>query len=183
MNDRLSRTYDSLLIIRFQAGDDEALEELISRYQSVVRHSVIKRIGGNSSVADDISQEVWIQVIRSLSKLQQPLTFQAWLQRIVQRQVAVFLRKKERPLVPIEAVIDSIVDAGRPPDVGINVSDLLETLPEQFQSVIRLRYWTSMSYKAIAESLAIPVGTVRSRLHEARRKLTRHVQTKENTRE
>ena len=178
MNSELANAYDAVLIVRFQTGCDESLEELIERHAEAVRAAVVKRIGGESCVADDISQEVWIQVIRNLSKLNNPIAWRAWLFQIVNRQVALFFREKQRPFVPLEAVFDSIMDIEQHVDYGVDIRELVQSLPEPFRSVVRLRYWESMSYEAIADLLAVPVGTVRSRLHEGRRRLTNGIQKK-----
>lgn len=172
MNDKLSRAYDALLIIRFQAGCNDALEELICRYAPSVRLAVVKKVGKRKSVVDDITQEIWIQVIRSLPKLNRPITWQAWLFQIVNRQVALFFRRLEKPIVPIESVVEFVAANNKQVGDKWNIQSHVDSLAEPYRTVIRLRYWSAMSYLAIADALAIPIGTVRSRLSEARKRLT-----------
>lgn len=171
MNDNLARAYDALLIIRYQAGSDEAMEELIGRHARSVRIAVVKRLGGECVVVDDVTQEIWIQVIGGLARLNNPITWQAWLYQIVNRQVALFFRRRERAVVPIEAAFEvvTVTDQRSREDIDIGVH--VRALSEPYQSILRLRYWEAMSYESIADCLSIPIGTVRSRLSEARRLL------------
>lgn len=184
MESKLSRAYDAVLIVRFQAGCDRALEELILRHSEAVRRSVVRRIGGDSCVVDDVCQEIWIQVINSLPKMREPIAWQKWLMRVAQRQVALFLRRKKRPLVPMEAVFDELdaIEPTNSSDTGfeLDVQEFVKELSAAYRTVIQLRYWQSMSYEGIAETLSIPIGTVRSRLNAARKQLLDKINKKEN---
>jgi RNA polymerase sigma-70 factor (ECF subfamily) len=171
MVDNIQRAYDALLIIRFNAGDDGALEELIVRHRQSVRAAVKRRLGGEIAAVDDIVQEVWLQVIQKITQLRDPVAWQAWLGRIVATQVALFIRRKDRVRVPFEAVAEVAVDL---PSVEFDpdaIAHAVSSLSEPYRSVVRLRFWESLKYEEIAQRLSILPGTVRSRLHEARRQL------------
>ncbi len=172
MNDQLERAFDALLIVRFQAGDNEAIEELVERHTKKVRAPIASQLGGDTGVSDDVAQEVWLQVFLNLTKLDKPITWQAWLQTIIRRQVALFFRKKQRDLVPLDSVLDPADETEIRATDGLSIQDAVHSLAEPWRTMILLRYWKSCSYEDIAQSLSIPIGTVRSRLHKARQMLT-----------
>lgn len=170
-NARLRRTRDALLIVRYQAGDDAALERLIELHARPLRSYVIRRLGGDVVVVDDVLQDVWFQVLRGLGRIRDPMTFQAWLNRIAANQVALFLRKKNRPAIPLDAVAEPCREE-RSQVVDLEeIRIAIDRLEPNQQALIRMRFWESRSYHELAEHLQVPIGTVRSRLHTARKKL------------
>lgn len=175
MTDPTQRVYDALLIVRYQAGDNEALEELIRRHESSVRAGIVRRLGGNSSAVDDIGQQVWLEVLKGLARLDEPMAWSAWLGRIVRCQVALFLRRKERALVPLDAVLDRPAQESDPPLDWRRLMSAVEALGEPYLQMLRMRFWESCSYQEIADALQIPVGTVRSRLHWARAQVAKQL--------
>ena len=180
MSEQARRVYDALLIVRYQAGDDLALEELIRRHESSVRAGVMRWLGGgNQSAVDDICQQAWLEVIRGLRRLDQPMAWQAWVARIARIQVAQFLRKKERATVPLDALIDSATQIPEQPFDWEKLMRAVKGLGEPYEQMLRMRFWQSYSYQQIASALDIPLGTVRSRLHWARSQLAKQLRDEE----
>jgi RNA polymerase sigma-70 factor (ECF subfamily) len=183
MSDELDRYYDALLIVRFQAGDDTVLEELIARYETVVRSGIGHWLGSNSPAADDLSQEVWMSVLKGLTRLEQPSLFRAWLKRIIRVQVALYLRRRDRRSVPLDLVSDPEDRQPYVPEEPMCLRTLeaaICDLGEPYTSMLRLRFWESYSYQQIAEAMNVPLGTVRSRLHWARTRLAGMLRKEEN---
>jgi len=179
MSDPAHRVYDALLIVRYQAGDDAALEELIRRHESAVRASVVRWLGGNPPAVDDICQQVWIEVVKGLARLDRPMAWQAWLSRIARTQVALHLRKRERATVPLDALCDPAAAIPDEPFDWERLRAAVQDLGEPYASMLRMRFWESYSYEQIAEALQIPIGTVRSRLHWARGRLAEQLRNEE----
>ncbi|MDZ4818233.1 MAG: sigma-70 family RNA polymerase sigma factor [Planctomycetota bacterium] len=178
MSHEVERVYDALLIARYQAEDDSSLDELVQRYQSRVRGGVVHWLGGDVAAVDDVCQQVWLGVVKGLKRLNQPMAFEGWLQQIVRAQVALFLRSSQRLPVPLDAVFDPEDRSATIPQEVVDW-DKLDTavngLGEPYTSMLRMRFWQSYSYQQIAETLNIPIGTVRSRLHWAREKLAKQL--------
>jgi RNA polymerase sigma-70 factor (ECF subfamily) len=129
---------------------------------------------GSNDLAADAVQDAWISIIRSLWRLQDPAHFPAWSYAIVTRRAQDLLRRiaraKETPFV------DDIED--EPPKEPISTGKLdqgLKLLPQEQRTAIALFYRDELTVAEIADALAIPVGTVKTRLFHARRALRRHL--------
>jgi RNA polymerase sigma-70 factor (ECF subfamily) len=182
MNQDLERYYDALLIVRYQAGDDTALAELVGRYEATVRQWIVRWLGGQSSAVDDLSQEVWVALVKGLGRLEQPTSFRPWLYQIIRHQVAAYIRRRERKSVPLDAIRDPEDHRSRPLEEPMRPGTLeaaIHALGEPYASMLRMRFWDSLSYQQIADALNIPLGTVRSRLHWARSQLAARLNNEE----
>ena len=73
--------HERILVLRLQAGDHSAFQQLVERYDSRLRYYVRKLLG-SVDLADDVLQDVWLDVFRSVNKLAQPAAFSKWLYRI-----------------------------------------------------------------------------------------------------
>jgi RNA polymerase sigma-70 factor, ECF subfamily len=174
MTDSADRVYRSVLVVRCQAGDRAAFEELLGLYQPRLRHFVASMIG-DEHAADDLLQEVWFEVYRGLARLSAPGAFPAWLYRIARHRVLRELRKKHRafsPLAETEVAEEGEVDDFSAEDAQRVQAALVQLAPEH-REVLLLRFFEGMAYEDIARVTACQVGTVRSRLHYAKRALRR----------
>ena len=179
MNHPLQRTRDAILVIRYQAGEDAALEHLVERHAKRVRSLIVRQLCGDVALVDDIAQNVWLQVVRGIGQLKNPLTLEAWLNRVALNQTALFLRRRQRPSVPLDLVSDQIsINQGQEVDAE-SVQLAIARLESIHQTIIRVRYWESRTYQEISDHLQIPVGTVRSRLHTARKQLASIIRERE----
>jgi RNA polymerase sigma-70 factor (ECF subfamily) len=173
MTDLAERVYRSVLVVRCQAGDRAAFEELVALYHPRLRH-FLARMVGDDHAADDLLQEVWFEVHRGLAGLASPEAFPAWLYRIARHRALRELRKKRQPLssldgidVPGDADEDfSAEDAGR-------VHAALGQVGPEHREVLLLRFFEGMAYEDIARVTGCSLGTVRSRIHYAKRALRR----------
>ncbi len=169
------KLYDEVLILRCQAGDEAALAELIALFSPRVRF-FLKRLAGEA-VADDLLQEVWFDVYRKLRRLERAAAFSAWLYRIARDKAYRELRRR-RPTVQ-DFIDQNLADVPAVPEGDFSPEDAkqirtaLDDLPAEQREVLLLRFVEDLSYEQIAEVIARPVGTVRSRIHYARLALKR----------
>lgn len=177
VEDRHERLAERALVLRGQLGDEVAFEALFDRYHARVLYYLRGIVG--QAEAEDVLQKVWLTVYRKIGGLDRPEAFRSWLFRIA-RNTAIGRLRRRRDKVPLESapvhdglVVDPDVDSDDEL-VGADVDALraaLERLSEDHREAIALRYVEEMSYREIADVVDVPVGTVRSRLHYAKRAL------------
>ena len=173
MTDIAERVYRSVLVVRCQAGDRAAFEELLGLYQPRLRYFLARMIG-DGHAADDLLQEVWFDVYRGLARLADPGAFPAWLYRIGRRRALRELRKRQQPPSSLEG-IDLAGEADEDDDFSAEeaqrVHAALGRLAPEQREVLLLRFVEDMTYEDIARVTGCPLGTVRSRIHYAKRAL------------
>jgi RNA polymerase sigma-70 factor (ECF subfamily) len=168
------------LIERCRAGDEQACEELVRQYQDRV-FALIYRITGDAERVEDIAQEVFLRAFRSLKKFRGGSSFYTWLYRITVNTTLNALRaSSRRQETSLEALdgLEGPVDPGADPveaaahrQVARRVKEAIDQLDEQYRAIVYLREIQGLSYEEIAEVVALPVGTVKSRLFRARQNL------------
>lgn len=134
-----------------------------------------KLAGGNSSLADEWTQETLIRLIRSFDQLRDPELFVPWAFRIATNVWRDHYRAKgERAPEPEEEPVgDERETEGQ--ELAQQVVDLLEKLPETYRMVLTLRYLEGMSYETMAEVLGTPVPTLRSQIARGRQMIRRRI--------
>jgi len=167
---------ERLLVLRCQAGDQLAFEELVILYQPRLRYFLRTMLREDRDV-DDLLQEIWLDVYRGLARLSDPVAFAAWLYRIARNRTFRQLRKRHLSLRSLDG-IDLPADPGDEAlfsaEEAESIHLALDRLSEEHREVLLLRFIEEMSYEDIARVTDCSVGTVRSRLHYAKRTL-RHV--------
>jgi RNA polymerase sigma-70 factor (ECF subfamily) len=166
--------YERVLVVRCQAGDEVAFAELVERYQPRLRYYLGKMLPG-SPAAEDAAQDVWYDVVRGVARLANPGAFRAWLYRIARDRAWRILRRRpppHRPIDDVDVAANGTADEFTAEDAA-RVHAALDTLAPEHREVVVLRFIEQMSYDEIAKVAGCPVGTVRSRLHHAKRGLRR----------
>jgi RNA polymerase sigma-70 factor (ECF subfamily) len=172
MTDRLEQLYERVLILRCQAGDEIAFAELVERYGPRLRYFVRRML--DAGEADDVLQEIWLDVFRGLGRLQDAAAFHAWLYRLARDRVLRQLRRKRPPHQPLlDADVAEMTDDDFTAEDAGRIHAALAELPPEQREVLVLRFLEEMSYEDIARVIDAPVGTVRSRLHYAKQALRR----------
>ena len=168
-----SRTADELLVVRCQLGEPEAFDALIARWHRPL-WQYIRRMTGRDEEARDLLQEVWVRVIRGIARLRDGSRVRAWLFGIARRTLMDRLRR-EYAAIPIGDVdVSELAADVEPIDNESDLASLdaaLETLPTVEREVLTLFYLRDLSLTELAETLDVPVGTVKSRLFRARKLL------------
>ena len=166
------------LVERLRAGDLQAFEELVRAYQHRV-FGVAARMLGSRAEAEEIAQEVFVRVHRSIATFRGEAALSTWLYAITSRLCLTRLGSGERRMTREgdEALL-RVRDHGPDPPARLERRELeatlhraLADLPDNFRILVVLRDVEGLSYDEIAGALALEVGTVKSRLHRARMEL------------
>jgi len=156
-------------VLLAQAGDREALNALFKVIQDPL-YRYITALVGERSLAEDILQEVFLQIFRKLGWLRQPGLLRPWVYRIATREAFHWLKKKHRwvQLVSEDADLDTIPALPMPEKFA---GELVEQLPVLLadisptsRAVLVLHYFEEMSLEETADVLGVTIGTAKSRL-------------------
>jgi len=179
---------DHALVDRARAGDIEAFEMLVRRYQGWV-FSLAVRMLGERAEAEDMAQEIFLKAYRGLKRFKGASRFSTWLYTIASHHCLNHLQARRRRPLPCPrvgdrsdraeedppAVVDRLADPAPRADVLLERTDLariiqaeLATLTPEHRIILVLRDIQGLSYDEISRMLDLELGTVRSRLHRAR---------------
>ena len=177
------KTNDVELINRTLNGDDTAFTELVEKYQKPV-HALVWRKIGDFHIAEEITQDTFLQVYQGLAKLKKPQSFSSWLYVIAANNCSTWLRKKRVRTQPLEDLSASPFGKATYSQYVITekeqtaaeaqrdaVKKLLAKLPESDRTVITLHYFSEMSSSEIGAFLGVSANTIRSRLRRAQQRL------------
>ena len=182
MTDLADQLYERMLVARSQLGDAAALAELVARYTPKLRYLAGRMLGRVEGV-DDLVQDIWLDVVRALSRLAAAEAFKTWLYRIARDRVYGRLRKERR--LPQQLEIEQDVPA-EPDDEPFDEDEIaavhaaLAELPCEQREALVLRFVEGMSYEEIAAATGSPVGTVRSRLYYGKQTLRNRIAREKN---
>lgn len=186
---------DESLVEKAAAGDGDAFELLVARYQDRV-FNILLRICGKAEEAEDLAQETFLKAYRALGSFRQGSTFYTWLFRIATNTALSRRRQDVRRKSHEGLRLDSpggpdedgdkslreIVADRRETDPGSNlekehvrqrVREGLEEIDPDYKAILILRDMEGLDYDAIAETLTITRAAVKSRLHRARQEMAR----------
>ena len=168
-----ARLLDEYLVAGARTGDRKAFAMLAERWNGkLVAHAW--RLTGDREATLDAAQGAWVEIVRGLGRLKDERAFPAWAFRIVSRRCA----RHVGDVVRRRAVADALVDepAEGPADPGADIDGerlraaIADLQPDQ-KSAVALFYLEELSVAEVAVALAVPAGTVKTRLMHARRKL------------
>jgi RNA polymerase sigma-70 factor, ECF subfamily len=160
------------LVRRCQQGDESAFRELLRRHRSRAVY-LAAQILRDRTEAEDVVQEAFLQVFRSIRKFRGDASFYSWLYRIVVNLCLDRSRRQSgRITVPLDEEREERSGAGGW-ETRLQVDSLLARLGDELRVTLILREVAGLSYEEIARELKIPVGTVRSRLSAAREQFRR----------
>lgn len=180
---------DQQLVKRVQKGDKRAFDLLVLKYQHKIV-AIVSRYIRDSFEVQDVVQEAFIKAYRALPNFRGESAFYTWMYRIAINTAKNHLvARGRRPPLSDVAVEDaeyySGSDALKDVDTPENnyfrdelqrvVNDAIRELPEDLRTAVTLRELEGMSYEEIAEVMACPVGTVRSRIFRAREAIDKQI--------
>jgi RNA polymerase sigma-70 factor (ECF subfamily) len=166
---------DEWLTVRCQLGERPAFDELIQRWNAPL-WEYLRRAAGEDEAARDLVQEVWLRVLRGIGRLREGSKLRPWLFGIARRALMDRLRTKYATPEVSDVDLSSLALAEVDTDLEADLANLqleLARLPFTEREVLTLFYLRELSLSEVAEVLAVPVGTVKSRLFRARQ-LLRH---------
>lgn len=169
------------LVLQAQKGDAHAFEELVRATQKSLFYTVL-RVVQDQHIADDLVQEVYIKAFQSLPELKTPEFFKAWIHRIAMNRAIDTRRSAKKAAEKVFLVDDFFetavaddkqqrIDPREQAKLENAVSDAIADLPDQQRVVMSLTMEKNMSQEEIAQIMECPVGTIKSRLHHARKTL------------
>lgn len=171
---------DSQLVARAQSGDQEAFAELVRRHSAPVFRLAVSILGQEFiPEAEDVAQEVFLKVHHAIQSFRGEAEFSSWIYRITFNH-ALNLKARVRFRTPHadETVLSRAASLQPGPDQRAEstqrdrtLAECIRTLPEVYQSALRLYYWLGAGVGETAALLGIPENTAKSYLHRARQLL------------
>ncbi|MBO8172499.1 MAG: RNA polymerase sigma factor [Bacillaceae bacterium] len=161
-------------IDEIRQGNRDAFVNIVSRYQSYI-FNIIYPIVQNQKDTEDIAQETFIQVYRSLSHYRGN-GFKTWIARIAVRKAIDWKRKNQKGNLTLYQDLDQeLKEPSLSPDDGLEqkeeVEALLNKLPPPYRRTVQLYYLEDRTYQEIAEAEGVSVKTIESRLYRAKKML------------
>lgn len=175
------RLEDALLVVRFQDGDEAAFRLLFDRYNPRFLAYARRYMGGRD--ASDPVQETWLTIARRIRRLDDPALFRAWAYRILTNKCVDWGRKMQSDRTMEKALAQenagSVAISNNPMDDRLTVKALIRRLPADRQALMSLFYVEGLTVGELANVFGVPVGTVKSRLHNTREALKRDYKRRE----
>lgn len=173
---------DDALVRAARLGDEQAFAVVVSRHGPAMHRYALRLVGGHRADAAEATQDALVSAWRDLSLFEGRSSLRTWLMRLVHRRAAD-LQRKRRPTPIDDDLLSRVVrPASDNPLQSVLDAELLaalqvalDELPWHQRASWLLREVEGMSYDEIAETLAIPVGSVRGHLHRGRTTLTRRM--------
>jgi RNA polymerase sigma-70 factor (ECF subfamily) len=175
---------DDALIERCLRKDNAAWEEIVLRFRRRVFHIAYKFTGRHAE-AEDLTQEIFLKLFRSLDKFHRDADFSTWLSSVARHYCIDHYRASKRER---EVLVDDLLafdhaeaSSGNPQraledrDVKGLVRRGLDQLPRKLREAVVLRDLRGLSYQEMAERLGLPEGTVKSRINRGREELMRRL--------
>ena len=194
MLDDAMSTRERQLVRRLRARDEAAFRELVSEHRDRI-YNLTLRMLGNKAEAEDVAQEVFITVFKTIDSFREEAKFSTWLYRVAvnhcKNRIKYLARRHDRSKDELDENAGAVAEAGPPgpmrrPDRAVEgaqmevvLQEAIASLDEDHRVVVVLREIEDLSIEEICEITGLPDGTVKSRLHRARlalrKKITRHL--------
>ncbi|GAX88412.1 RNA polymerase sigma factor SigW [Effusibacillus lacus] len=175
---------EAKIVTRAQKGDRIAFAELVELYKDKL-YNLSYRMLGNPHDAEEMTQEAFLKAYANLKKYDSRHKFSTWIYRIATNCCIDRLRKKKADY-SLDAPLDSddggdmysVLSSGDSPEFHViareqrfELQSAIEQLPPSYRAVVILKYIEDLSMQEIADILALPVSTVKTRLHRGREAL------------
>ena len=171
------------LIAQCLAGDQAAWEQIVKMHWRKVFNVAYQFVGSHEQ-AEDLSQDIFLKIFRSLDSFDRRANFQTWLISVSRNLCIDHYRsvRKERQTIDRDVAAEDLAPASSTAsplavlenrDLAALLRQALQTLPESLRIAVLLRDIQELSYLEIAERLRLPEGTVKSRINRGRKELAR----------
>ncbi len=186
---RLSNASDQEVVAAALAGREEAYRELLRRYQRPV-FSLVYRMVRDREAAEDLAQETFVKVLGALETYRPEFKFSSWIFKIANNAAIDHLRRRQPDTLALEGAPDAtnqeqleatqiqIPSRSEDPleevesrELGSAIEQAIGRLRPEYRACIILRHIEGRSYQEIAETLDLPLGTVKTYIHRARAEL------------
>jgi RNA polymerase sigma-70 factor (ECF subfamily) len=174
----MNRAADDAELVRgIAAGDETALRALFARHQTRVYRFVL-RLVGNAAVAEEVTNEVFLEVWRNAARFEGASAAATWMLSIAHHRAVSYLRKRREEGWDEDAA-GTLQDAGDDPEVAAQKSDksailrrCLDKLSPEHKAIVDLVYYHELSVAEASQVLQIPENTVKTRMFYARKRLS-----------
>lgn len=159
---------DEQLARQMQQGDANALAQLVERHHSPLLGFLYRLTGGDRALAEDLTQDTFLRVLRTIRQYRASRPFKPWLYAIALNVARDHFKRADTRHT--DSATDDVLDdiaAPREDELDFDARQVvaaITALPEHQRVAILLRYYQDLSLAEIAEALNIPIGTVKSRL-------------------
>lgn len=176
------------------AGRESAYRELLRRYQRPVL-SLIHRIVRDRQLAEDLAQDTFIKVLNALERYRPEFKFSSWIFKIAHNTALDALRRKGVPTLSLDGAPDAVSEAAqaatRPVvasdeespveftagrELGAHIERAIAQLRPEYRTAVTLYHIEGFAYEEIAETMDLPLGTVKTFIHRARKELRVHLE-------
>jgi RNA polymerase sigma-70 factor (ECF subfamily) len=176
---------DAELVTSALRGSQDAYRELVKRFERPV-YSLILRMVQDSASAEDLAQEVFVKAFRRLETYDPQWKFSSWLFKIAHNATIDHLRRGTPETVPLEAeeddrgslaavladeTVEDPLAAAQRRDLGRSLERAISLLRPEYRQAVLMFYAHGASYQEICEVTGLPLGTVKTNLHRARKEL------------
>jgi len=168
---------DSELVTMCLNGDHEAFSELVARYKRLI-YSVACKFSKDSEEVDDMAQEAFIKIYRSLSRYNDQYKFSTWSVKVATNVCLDHVRRKKLNMISLDEIENFSCGCANSPEEHYLrkeksqvLRDAIDGLPEIYRVPIVLYHQKGMSYKEIAEYLGKPMSIIKNRIFRARHAL------------
>ena len=167
---------DVAIISAIRKNPEKGFKVLLSQYsQRVYWH--IRRAVNSHQDAEDITQETFLRIFKSIGKLKSEVALKSWIYRIATNEALRFIEKHDEIILPLDNA------AGMPSDNYINYTDIeavelkkaISTLPPKQRMVFNLRYYDELDYGEIASILETTAQNVRANYHNAKERVVKYM--------
>ncbi len=180
---------DKALVQQALEGSEDAITELVRRFQRPV-YTLILRMVHDPGLAEDLAQEAFVNAFRHLGRFDPERRFASWLFKIAHNRTLDYLRRKRLDTVSLEGPdgtpgpIARVADSHQlSPDQEHLRGEImqafeagLKTLRPEYREVIVLRFQQALSYREIAEVVGLPLATVKTHIHRARKLMAAEIE-------
>lgn len=177
------------MVQALQNGEENAAAEIYETFQSDVYYFILKTVHNDRELAEDLTQDTFIEILQNIHKLEEPAAFISWSKQIAYHKCTDFFKKRKDLLVDENedgySVFDTMEEENEDfiPDAALEKEDLKNTiiqmindLPGEQRSAIILRYFNEISVKEIAQIQGVSEGTIKSRLNYGRKAIKNAVE-------
>lgn len=181
-NDTNERLRIAELVCQSQDGDREAFGELCERYEGLVFSIAMRRLGDYGE-AQELSQDVFIQAMQKINQLREPASFTSWLRSITHRMAINRAVRRSPALTTEPELLETTRSSGLTPDelAMANERDIqlragLDRLRDMDRETLVAFYVKGQSLVEMSDEFDAPLGTIKRRLHVARKRLAQEVE-------